>query len=144
MIEAVGEAYWPVYFSVLRDRLRLGGVAALQAIVIADRLFPQYRFRTDFIRKYVFPGGMLPSRAALRRGTAGAGLEAVGSASFGESYARTLRVWRHRFNDRWDSIAALGFDERFRRMWDFYLAASAAGFASGTTDVLHIAYRRKM
>ena len=142
MIEAVGEKYWPVYFSALRDRLRPGGVAALQAIVIADRLFPQYRLRTDFIRKHVFPGGMLPSPAALRQVAAGAGLEAVDSANFGESYARTLRAWRDRFNASRDSIAALGFDERFRRMWDFYLAASAAGFASRTTDVLQIAWRR--
>ena len=143
MIEAVGEKYWPVFFSTLRERLRPGGVAAVQAITIAERLFPQYRNSTDFVQRYIFPGGMLPSPAALREGAEAAGLEAIASASFPDSYSRTLRVWRRRFNARRERIAALGFDERFHRMWDFYLAASAAGFVSGTTDVVQIAYRRR-
>ena len=138
MIEAVGEKYWPVYFSTLRERLRPGGVAALQAITIADWLFPQYRASTDFIQRYIFPGGLLPSPAALREQAEAAGLKIVGTASFAACYARTLHAWRRRFNARWDAIAALGFDDRFCRMWNFYLAASAAGFASGTTDVVQV------
>jgi len=142
MIEAVGEKYWPAYFSALRDRLRPGGVAALQAITIADRLFPQYRRGADFMQKHIFPGGMLPCPAALRERAGAAGLETVGSETFADSYSRTLREWRRRFNARRDRIAAIGFDDRFRRMWNFYLAASASGFASGATDVVQIAYRR--
>ena len=142
MIEAVGEKYWPAYFLALRDRLRPGGIAALQAITIADRLFPQYRTRADFIQRHIFPGGMLPSPAALRARAEAAGLRTIGAEGFARSYSRTLRSWRRRFNSRWDRIAALGFDDRFHRMWNFYLAASAAGFAAGTTDVVQIAYRR--
>lgn len=136
MIEAVGEKYWPVYFSTLRERLRPGGVAVVQAITIADWLFPQYRASTDFIQRYIFPGGLLPSPAALRDQAEAAGFRIVGTARFADSYARTLHEWRQRFNERRDAIAALGFDDRFCRMWNFYLAASAAGFASGTTDVV--------
>ena len=117
-------------------------MAALQAITISDRLFPQYRTSPDFIQKYIFPGGMLPSPAALHDRSAAAGLKTIGTEVFADSYSRTLRTWRHRFNARWDRIAVLRFDDRFRRMWNFYLAASAAGFASGATDVLQIAYRR--
>ncbi len=142
MVEAVGEKYWPVYFSALHDRLRPGGVAALQAITIAERLFPQYRKRVDFVQKHIFPGGMLPSPGALRANSEAAGLQAIGATAHGDSYSRTLREWRRRFNDSWSRIADLGFDERFRRMWNFYLAGTAAGFASGTTDVVQIAYRR--
>ena len=142
MIEAVGENYWPAYFSTLHDRLRPGGIATLQAITIADRLFPRYRTGTDFIQKHIFPGGMLPCPASLRRSSKNAGLETLGTETFAESYSRTLRAWRHRFNARWDRIAALGFDDRFHRMWNFYLAASAAGFAAGTTDVVQIVFRR--
>ena len=143
MIEAVGEKYWPRYFSTLHARLRPGGVAALQAITISDRLFPQYRTTTDFFQKYIFPGGMLPSPGALAEHSAAAGLRAAGSARFADSYSRTLREWRRRFNDRWNGIATLGFDDRFRRMWNYYLAASAAGFAAGSTDVTQIALRRR-
>ncbi len=142
MIEAVGERYWPVFFSTLRDRLRPGGIAALQAITIAERLFPQYRNRADFIQKYIFPGGMLLSPSTLCDLSRAAGFETIGSQSFAGCYSRTLRMWRSRFNSRWDRIAALGFDDRFKRMWNFYLASCAAGFASKTTDVVQIAYRR--
>ena len=142
MIEAVGETYWPDYFSVLRERLRPGGRAAIQAIAIADHLFTTYRTAPDFIQKHIFPGGMLPSPAVLRDQADAAGLQTLDRQEFGESYSRTLREWRRRFNARWDRIAALGFDERFCRMWNFYLAASAAGFAAGTTDVVQVALRR--
>ena len=142
MIEAVGEKYWPAYFSALRDRIRPGGVAALQAITITDRLFPKYRTGVDFIQKHIFPGGMLPCPAVLRRQADTAGLEMLGQETFAGSYSRTLREWRRRFNAEWNRIAALGFDERFHRMWNFYLTASAAGFAAGTTNVVQVSYRR--
>ncbi len=142
MIEAVGEKYWPAYFSSLHDRLRPGCVAALQAIMIADKLFPKYRKGADFIQKHIFPGGMLPSPAAMRGHADAAGLQLIGQESLADSYSRTLRAWRSRFNSRWSRIAALGFDGRFHRMWNFYLAASAAGFAAGTTDVVQVSYRR--
>ncbi len=142
MIEAVGEKYWSAYFSAVYDRLRPGGVAALQAITISDRLFPKYRTQVDFFQKYIFPGGMLPSPTALREHAEAAGLQSTGSVAFAESYSRTLRAWRRRFNARWERVAALGFDERFHRMWNYYLAASAAGFAARTTDVVQIAFRR--
>ncbi|MYF69397.1 MAG: class I SAM-dependent methyltransferase [Proteobacteria bacterium] len=143
MIEAVGEKYWPVFFSTLRERLRPGGVAALQAITISDWLFPQYRNSTDFIQRYIFPGGLLPSPEKLRDCASGAGLQTIGVDSYANSYTRTLNAWRRRFNARWNRIAELGFDDRFHRMWNFYLAASAAGFVSGTTDVVQIAYRKQ-
>ncbi len=142
MIEAVGERYWPDYFSALHDRLRPGGVAALQAITISDRLFPRYRTGTDFFQKYIFPGGMLPCPKSLLSHSRAAGLQSTGSATLADSYARTLRVWRRRFNERWHQIAALGFDDRFCRMWNYYLASSVAGFASGTTNVMQIGFRR--
>ncbi|MEL6338064.1 MAG: class I SAM-dependent methyltransferase, partial [Pseudomonadota bacterium] len=120
------------------SRLCDGGLAALQVITIADRLFTSYRKGTDFIQKFIFPGGMLPSPTALRREAETAGLDVVGSVEFGESYSRTLREWRDRFNDRWDEIRTLGFDERFHRMWNLYLASCAACFLAGTTDVTQI------
>ena len=142
MFEAVGEKYWPAYFRTVRGRLRPGRVASLQIITIADRLFSRYRRGTDFVQKYIFPGGMLPSPSALRREFSAAGLEILGSVEFSDSYSRTLREWRETFNSRWDDIANLGFDKRFNRMWDFYLAACAAGFSAGTTNVTQIALRR--
>ena len=142
MFEAVGERYWPVYFGALRDRLAEDGRACLQIITVADRLFDGYRKGVDFIQKYIFPGGMLPSPAALAEETRRAGLERVGSIEFGESYSETLRRWMDRFEGAWDEIRPLGFDERFRRMWSFYLASCAACFAAGTTDVTQLTLRR--
>jgi cyclopropane-fatty-acyl-phospholipid synthase len=142
MFEAVGERYWPVFFAALRDRLKPGARAGLQVITIADRLFSSYRRGTDFVQKYIFPGGMLPSPAALRAESARAGLAFAGSVEFGESYSRTLRLWRARFNARWDEIRELGFDDRFHRMWNLYLASCAACFLAGTTDVTQITLSR--
>ena len=142
MFEAVGEKYWPVYFQTVRDRLKPGGQATLQIITIADRLFDGYREGVDFIQKYIFPGGFLPCPAALKRETARAGLEWVESHEFGQSYSDTLRRWRTRFNEAWDEIAPMGFDERFRRMWNFYLAVCAACFLAETTDVTQMTLRR--
>jgi cyclopropane-fatty-acyl-phospholipid synthase len=142
MFEAVGERYWPVYFDALRDRLKPDARATLQIITVADRLFDGYRRGVDFIQKYIFPGGMLPSPSALERQLARAGLERAGSIEFGESYSETLRRWRDRFNSAWDDIAPMGFDERFNRMWNFYLASCAACFMARTTDVTQLTLRR--
>jgi len=96
----------------------------------------------DFVQKYIFPGGMLPSPAALRAQTARAGLDLVGSIEFGQSYSDTLRRWRERFNETWDDIAPMGFDDRFHRMWNFYLASCASCFLAQTTDVTQVTLRR--
>ena len=135
MLEAVGEAWWPSYFATLRDRLRPGGVAVLQAITISEERFEEYRTCVDFIQRYIFPGGMLPSMTEMRRQIAAAGLELQSMETFGDSYARTLADWRRRFLDAWPEIAKQGFDTRFRRMWDYYLAYCEAGFRSAATDV---------
>ena len=142
MFEAVGEQYWPVYFDTLRERLKPGGTANLQIITIADRLFDNYRRNVDFVQKHIFPGGMLPSRAALAVQTERAGLKWRDSIEFGDSYSETLRRWSTVFNDRWDEIAPLGFDDRFRRLWNFYLASCAACFMAGTTDVTQLSLVR--
>ncbi|MEI4262233.1 cyclopropane-fatty-acyl-phospholipid synthase family protein [Roseovarius sp. D0-M9] len=138
MFEAVGQQYWPVYFETVRNRLRPGKRATLQVITISDDRWDVYRRGVDFIQKYIFPGGMLPSPSALRAEVERAGLVVDGSIEFGESYSQTLRRWHDRFNDRWDSVAALGFDERFRRMWNFYLTSCAGSFHAGNCDVTQI------
>jgi len=135
MIEAVGEAYWPSYFATLRDRLRPGGVAVLQAITIADEAFESYRRGADFIQCCVFPGGMLPCPRVLHEQAARAGLVVEEVQCFGQSYARTLAEWRRRFLAAWPSIAPLGFDEAFRRLWTYYLCYCEAGFRAGRVDV---------
>ncbi len=135
MIEAVGEANWPAYFATLAARLRASGTAAIQAITIAEPLFERYRQGVDFIQRYIFPGGMLPTREVIAREAAKAGLALDGVETFADCYARTLREWRARFNAAWPQIAPLGFDERFRRRWDYYLAYCEAGFTERTIDV---------
>ncbi len=142
MFEAVGEKYWPIYFDTVRERLNPGSNATLQVITISDGLFGRYRKGVDFIQKHIFPGGMLPSPGALREQARRAGLDLVGSIEFGQSYSDTLRRWRDSFNAQWDEIAPLGFDERFNRMWNFYLAGCAACFEARTTDVTQITLRR--
>ena len=142
MFEAVGERYWPVYFDTLRERLKPGRNATLQIITVEDRRFEVYRRGVDFIQKYIFPGGMLPSPTVLRREVERAGLSVLRSIEFGESYSRTLRRWHDTFSERWDEIARLGFDERFNRMWSFYLTSCAAAFHSGTCDVTQITVSR--
>ena len=142
MIEAVGEAYWPVYFATLRDRLQPGGVAVLQAITIADEQFESYRAGADFIQHCIFPGGMLPCPRVLREQAQRAGLQIELEQNFGLSYARTLAEWRARFLASWDEIAPLGFDERFKRLWAYYLSYCEAGFRAGRVDVGLIRLRR--
>jgi len=138
MFEAVGIQYWPVYFKRLFDCLKPGGLAGLQIITIADRHFEDYKKRTDFIQKYIFPGGMLPSPTALRAQVEKAGLMWKDNINFGPDYARTLKTWQARFLEAWPRIQSMGFDERFRLLWRYYLAYCEAGFRSGSIDVTQI------
>ena len=135
MIEAVGEANWPTYFRVLHDRLKPGGAAAVQAITIDERLYPGYRAKADFIQRYIFPGGMLPTKAILAAQAAAAGLTFETVATFGQDYARTLAQWRERFEASWNAVSRLGFDEQFRRRWRYYLCYCEAGFSEAAIDV---------
>ncbi|HXV00030.1 MAG TPA: cyclopropane-fatty-acyl-phospholipid synthase family protein [Caulobacteraceae bacterium] len=142
MFEAVGEAYWPAYFAKVRDVLSPGGRAGLQIITIRDELFRGYRTRSDFLRKYIFPGGMLPSEGRLREEIARAGLEWRSIARFGQNYADTLAQWTTSFESAWEEIRGLGFDERFRRLWRFYLGYCEAGFRTARTDVVQLSLVR--
>ena len=142
MFEAVGEKYWPAYFDTVRERLNPGRKATLQIITVEDRRFEAYRKGVDFIQKYIFPGGMLPSPSALRQEIERAGLRVAKSIEFGQSYSLTLRRWHDTFNEKWDQVARLGFDERFRRMWNFYLTSCAGAFQSGNCNVTQITITR--
>ncbi|NLS01314.1 class I SAM-dependent methyltransferase [Rhizobium sp. P38BS-XIX] len=135
MFEAVGEAYWPSYFETLKRCLKPGGRIVLQIISIEEGRFDSYRRGSDFIQKYIFPGGFLPSDSALEKVVLNAGFRLTAREHFGKSYARTLADWRMRFHARWPAIAALGFDERFRRLWHYYLCYCEAGFEEGSIDV---------
>lgn len=135
MFEAVGEAYWPSYFSKISDCLSSGKRAALQIITIEDDLFESYRKRVDFIQKYIFPGGMLPSRQALDDQFERAGLQFETATMFGKDYARTLKKWADDFRSAWAEIEPLGFDRKFRNLWEYYLCYCEAGFTTGRTDV---------
>ncbi|MBC6980867.1 cyclopropane-fatty-acyl-phospholipid synthase family protein [Caulobacter sp. 17J80-11] len=142
MFEAVGERYWPAYFDKVREVLKPDGRAGLQIITIRDDLFDAYRRRMDFIQKYIFPGGALPSEQRLQEETRRAGLETGAISRFGQAYADTLEEWAHRFEGAWRDITALGFDERFRRLWRFYLSYCEAGFRTGRTDVVQLELKR--
>ncbi len=142
MFEAVGERYWPAYFQKVHDVMEPGGRAGLQIITIRDELFDDYRSRADFIQKYVFPGGMLGSEPRLRQVAERANLAWGEVARFGQDYGRTLAEWSQRFHAAWDDIRALGFDERFRRLWSFYLSYCEAGFRTGRTDVIQLSLAR--
>ncbi len=135
MIEAVGEENWPLFFSTVGERLRPGGVAVIQAITIREDAFAQYRRNPDFIQRYIFPGGMLPTVELMHQRASEAGLEFETIERFGGSYAVTLAEWRRRFEAAWPEIAKLGFDERFRRMWRYYLTYCEIGFERGLIDV---------
>jgi cyclopropane-fatty-acyl-phospholipid synthase len=138
MFEAVGEHYWPQYFSVIAQRLKRGGRAVIQTITIRDELFKGYRTRSDFIRHYVFPGGMLPSLGRFRQEAERAGLKFAGAFGFGHDYARTLREWLARMQAQESAIRALGHDQQFLRNWEFYLGICAAAFAVDRTDVVQV------
>lgn len=138
MIEAVGEAYWPTYFKTLRDRLKPGGRAMLQAITVPDAYFPTYRRTSDFIRHYTFPGGMLLSDAVIADQARRVGLKVQGSFAFGQDYATTCRTWGERMAAQHARIRRIGYGEAFLRSWRYYLAACAASFAEGQTDVVQV------
>ncbi|MBI1245239.1 MAG: methyltransferase domain-containing protein [Alphaproteobacteria bacterium] len=142
MFEAVGEKYWPAYFGKLRECLAPGGRAALQIITISDRFFDTYRTGVDFIQRYIFPGGMLPSESALKAQIDDARLQLAGQFNFGLDYAETLAEWNRRFQKAWPEIQGLGFDSRFKRMWEFYLAYCEAGFRARSIDVTQVAIVR--
>jgi cyclopropane-fatty-acyl-phospholipid synthase len=135
MFEAVGEAWWPTYFDTLKKALKPGGRAAVQTILIDDALFERYRVGTDFIQKYIFPGGMLPSTPRFIAEAARAGLKVTQHEHFALDYADTLAHWRRAFHAKTDAVRAQGFDERFMRVWHFYLAYCEAGFRAGSVDV---------
>jgi cyclopropane-fatty-acyl-phospholipid synthase len=136
MFEAVGERYWQAWFQTVARCLRPGGRAAIQTITIDEVLFERYRRGTDFIQQYVFPGGMLPTRSGFAALAREAGLEVLAQHSFGPDYALTLKRWRERFMSVLDQVRALGFDDRFIRTWEFYLAYCEAAFEHGNTDVV--------
>jgi cyclopropane-fatty-acyl-phospholipid synthase len=138
MFEAVGERYWPTYFAKVAQVLKPGGRAGLQIITIRDELFGAYRRRADFIQKYIFPGGMLPSEARLKAETDRAGLAWTGIERFGLDYAETLARWKRAFLAHGNDLEPLGFDRRFRRLWAFYLSYCEAGFRTRRTDVAQL------
>jgi cyclopropane-fatty-acyl-phospholipid synthase len=142
MVEAVGRDYWPTYFSALQRLLKPGGRACIQSIVIHDALFDRYIAGTDFIQQYIFPGGCLPCPRPLRAQAALAGLEQEDNFCFGLDYARTLRLWRDDFLAKQEQVTALGFDHRFLRIWEFYLAYCEAAFEEGNTDVVQLTLRK--
>ena len=143
MFEAVGQAYWPVYFDTISRMLKSGGRAVIQSITIDHDAFQSYRDQPDFIQRYIFPGGMLPSMPMLQTPVAQAGLELVAENGYASDYARTLQEWRARFLAAWPSLAGDKFDNRFKRMWELYLAYCEGGFRAGMIDVKQILLMHK-
>jgi cyclopropane-fatty-acyl-phospholipid synthase len=143
MFEAVGEAYWGTYFEKVHDVLKTGGKAGLQIITINENTFPFYREHPDFIQRYVFPGGMLPPPSMLDGLPVEMGLKKQGERIFARDYARTLAEWRERFWQSWDILKTMGFDDRFKRLWEFYLYYCEAGFEEEFIDVRQVVYVRE-
>jgi cyclopropane-fatty-acyl-phospholipid synthase len=142
MFEAVGREYWDAYFQTVQRQLKPGGKACIQVIVIRPDLFERYARSSDFIQRYVFPGGMLPTAALFERHAQAAGLRTIDRLAFGADYAETLRRWRHAFLARLEDVRAQGFDDRFVRLWEFYLAYCEAAFDAGNTDVVQFTLQR--
>ena len=143
MVEAVGREYWPGYFQTVARLLKPGGHACIQSIVIADELFERYIASTDFIQQYIFPGGCLPCPREFRAQADAAGFDVIDEFSFGQDYARTLRIWRDRFLAQESRVLQLGFDKRFMRLWEFYLAYCEAAFAQANTSVMQFTLRKR-
>ena len=143
MVEAVGREYWPDYFKTVARLLKPGGHACIQSIVISDELFERYISSTDFIQQYIFPGGCLPCPREFRVQAEAAGFEVVDEFSFGQDYARTLKLWRDDFLSKEPRVLQLGFDKRFIRIWEFYLAYCEAAFAQNNTDVVQFTLRKR-
>ena len=142
MVEAVGQAYWPTYFQTIHRLLKPDGRVCIQSIVIDDALFDRYVGSTDFIQQYIFPGGCLPCPREFKRQAALAGFKVVDEFAFGMDYAHTLRLWRDKFLAEKPQVLALGFDERFIRIWEFYLAYCEAAFAKKNTDVVQFTLQK--
>ena len=143
MFEAVGREYWDGYFQTVAAKLKPGGRACIQTITIRDDLFERYARSSDFIQQYIFPGGMLPSPSQFRAHAAKAGLRVVNELAFGQDYARTLHQWREAFLHQEGPVRELGFDTRFMRLWEFYLAYCEAAFAADNTDVMQFTLVRE-
>ena len=144
MIEAVGERYWPTYFTAIDRLLKPGGRVGLQSITMPHDRMLASRGDYSWMHKYVFPGGLIPSTQAIEQHLAlHTTLRLAEQRSFGEHYARTLAHWRENFLSRWEAVAALGFDSTFRRMWEFYLAYCEAGFRVGYLDVFQFSLARR-
>ena len=143
MFEAVGREYWDSFFATLRSKLKPGGRACIQTITIRDDLFDRYVRSTDFIQQYIFPGGLLPSVSEFKAQAVRAGLEVTNELDFGRDYAETLRRWRTQFLARDGQVRQLGFDTRFMRIWEFYLAYCEAAFDTGNTSVVQFTLQKK-
>ena len=143
MIEAVGQNYLNSYFKTIKNNLNINGTAAIQAIVIDDKLYKRYQTKKDFIQKYIFPGGFLPSKKSLEKLSTNNGLKLDLMNSYGEHYSDTLKIWRDEFLKKWDLISKQGFDLTFKKMWDFYLSYCEAGFKSKNIDLIQFSLQNK-
>ena len=142
MIEAVGQNYLPSYFKKIKDSLSEGGIAAIQAITIDDKIYDRYKLKTDFIQKYIFPGGFLPSKREILKLSNQNGLYFDKCNSYGLDYSNTLRIWRNEFAKKWNSISQQGFDDTFKRMWNFYLSYCEAGFKAKNIDLIQFSMNK--
>ena len=143
MIEAVGKDYLKSYFRSIKENLQDRGTAAIQAITIDDKLFDRYKTKEDFIQKYIFPGGFLPSKKSLYRYASDNGLEVDQYNSYGSHYSNTLKIWRNEFIKKWEEISKQGFDLNFKRMWNFYFSYCEAGFKSKNIDLIQFSMSNK-
>ena len=143
MIEAVGQNYLESYFNTIKSNLSTDGKAAIQAITIDDSLFDRYKNKEDFIQKYIFPGGFLPNKNSINKLVSANGLTINSYISYADHYANTLAIWRNEFNRKWDLIKNQGFDNTFKRMWEFYLSYCEAGFKSKNIDLIQFSLQNK-
>ena len=143
MIEAVGQNYLESYFKTIKNNLSDNGRAAIQAITIDDNIFDRYKTKTDFIQKYIFPGGFLPSKSIINKYVSENGLTIKSYDSYADHYSDTLAIWRNEFNKKWDLIKKQGFDLTFKRMWEFYLSYCEAGFKSKNIDLIQFSLQNK-
>ncbi len=143
MIEAVGQNYLESYFKTIKNNLSNNGKAAIQAITIDDNIFDRYKTKKDFIQKYIFPGGFLPSKSIINKYVSENGLTIKSYDSYADHYSNTLSIWRNEFNQKWDLIKKQGFDLTFKRMWEFYLSYCEAGFKSKNIDLIQFSLQNK-